>query len=134
MYNSIYKLSKTQQTGAIMQTQSNSQKKIVTKDWMYNFIKTQPTDKVKYMIGKALFKINQRQTIEERQAHTTIKSNGIGFSKPMASRGTKTANYFKYNKTINDQSLHYWTQRTRTGYPRICQYARQLNEIAQTGS
>lgn len=101
--------------------------------------------KIQYIVGRALAAIYKRQTDEEKNQSAATKRNGIGFSKSDARTGSIGARMFnhrfsEYQKTKNDALLInlldpwlviIWSAVDKTGYPRICRYAGQLNEIAK---
>lgn len=100
--------------------------KIVTKDWLTEKIKQNPT----FWIGHALVAIFKNQEQEERAANTTRLKNGIGFSANDARIGSLSAKYFLKHGTLLDWQLKPWLKQNIDCQPRICKYAKQLNEIA----
>jgi len=112
-----------------MEAQTTTQNKpIVTKDWLANKIKENPNK----IIGRALSAIYKNQTDIE-QSYTlgvTIEKNGIGFCKPDARVGTIGARMFNSYGTLQDWVIKIWSAPAKDGYPRICKYANQLQQIA----
>lgn len=81
------------------------------------------------VLGRALLAIYRRQTESEKTAFATKYANGIGFSGPDAKLGSRCAEYFQKNGTLAPWMAKVWLVE-KAGYPRICKYAKQLNEIA----
>lgn len=101
--------------------------KLVTREWLRDKIAEQP-EKV---IARALIAIYARQTADEQRAGVTKFNNGVGFSGADAELGTKCAKAALAGKLL-PWMVKVWSDVTRTGFPKICKYARQLNEIAET--
>lgn len=101
-------------------------KTIVTKDYLKLKVAENPV----LTIGKALVAIYERQTNDEKSALSTTHKNDIGFSAAHARIGSIGAKEFKNNKRLPTWVLKVWEHKDRKGYPRICKYAKQLNEIA----
>lgn len=99
---------------------------IVTKQWLKEKAQKDPA----YVIGRALVAIFYRQTEEEKASNSTSDENGIGFSANDARIGSIGAKYFMKHGTLTDKLLKSWIRIDRNGYPRICKYAKQLNNIA----
>jgi hypothetical protein len=85
----------------------------------------------KKIVGRALVALYQRQTPSEQSSETTKDSNSIGFSSADADVGSRCAKYFLQHQTLLDWMYGVWMQAGKGGYPRICRYSRQLNEIAE---
>lgn len=98
----------------------------VTKEWLAAKVQENPA----YVIGRALAAIYQRQTASEQQAQTTRIQNGIGFSKPDARIGCIGARQF-LNHNQQQWVIDVWLRKAADGLPRICKYAKQLNDIAK---
>ncbi len=81
-------------------------------------------------IMRAVFVINQRQTLDEQNSENTIHSNGIGFTGADARMGTSMAKFFAARGYMTEKQLNYWKKPNVNGIPRICKYAGQLAEIA----
>jgi hypothetical protein len=101
-------------------------KPTITKEWLAKKISENPNK----VIGRALLAIYQNQTHEEQHNATTTRRNGIGFAKPDARIGTIGARQFAAHAILQQWVIKIWSLPARDGYPRICKYASQLNEIA----
>lgn len=99
---------------------------IVTREWLQEQLNIRPT----YTIGRALCAIYQLQTREEQNGGYTKFNNGIGFSAFDADLGTRCAEYFKQHGKLESWMVKIWSAPAKNGFPRICKYTRQLNEIA----
>jgi hypothetical protein len=82
------------------------------------------------LVGRALVALFHRQTAAEQAVNQTEVSNGIGFSGCDARSGSLTARSFMRTGTLAPWQLKRWMKEGSSGYPRICKYAKQLNEIA----
>lgn len=106
---------------------------LVSKDWLRAELArtTHPEYRrsAAEVIGRALVAINNRQEPEERGA--TIFKNGVGFTGTDARFGTKCAEHFQRTGTLEPYMVRVWTFIMPNGYPRICKYSKQLNEIAK---
>jgi hypothetical protein len=103
-------------------------KPVVTKEWLLNKIKENPNK----VVGRALLAIYKNQTQLEQVHSTTNVHNGIGFAKPDARVGTIGARMFQAHGVLQDWCLKLWLHPTKDGFPRICKYANQLQQIAET--
>lgn len=83
-----------------------------------------------HVVGRALVAIFNRQTEDEKNTNNTNRNNTIGFNGPDARSGSLTAKSYLKNNTLQDWQIDQWLKEDRTGYPRLCKYHRQLNEIA----
>ena len=101
-------------------------KVIVTRDSLKALLERDPVR----VVGRALVAIFQNQTEDERANNTTTELNGIGFSGCDARSGVIGAKTFMKNGTLRDWQVDMWLKPAANGYPRICKYARQLNDIA----
>lgn len=81
------------------------------------------------VLGKALVAIYNRQTQDEQAAVATKIKNGVGFTGPDARIGTLGARHFLAHGTLPPWIVKAWLVEKK-GYPRICKYANQLNQIA----
>jgi len=106
---------------------------LITKDWLINYINTQPEDKVANMVGRALVVLLDRQTEDERAANITNHTNSRGFTAFDAKSGSVAAKTFlKYGGFKERWQWERWVKPTgKRGTPRIAKYARQLNEAAE---
>lgn len=100
--------------------------KLVTREWLRDKIAEQP----ERVIARALIAIYERQTSDEQQGAYTRLRNGIGFTGGDAELGTRCAKAALAGK-LEPWMVKIWSSVTRTGFPKICKYARQLNEIAE---
>lgn len=100
--------------------------KLVTREWLRDKVAEQP-EKV---VARALIAIYARQTDEEQRGGYTKFNNGRGFSGADAELGTKCAIAALAND-LRPWMVKIWSSVTRTGFPKICKYTRQLNEIAE---
>lgn len=89
---------------------------------------TSKTDEI-IILGRALVAIYNNQAIEEQANAQTIFKNGRGFTGLDGKLGTRGAKEFLATNTIPEWLARVWLVE-KAGYPRICKYARQLNEIA----
>lgn len=99
---------------------------IVTRDWLKAKIETDPA----LIVGRALVALLKRQAAEEQVGNSTKFKNGAGFSKPDARIGCITAKYYLKHGNLLDWQLKIWVMPDKKGYPRICKYVNQLNQIA----
>lgn len=102
----------------------------VTKEWVQNYIDTQPKSKVVHMVGRALKVLLERQTQDEKLSNNTHEKNGRGFNKADSRSGCLSAKSYMKNGTLADWQVQQWTRLDANGYPRIAKYHRQLNEAA----
>ena len=98
---------------------------IVTKDWLKKKVEENPARTV----GRALVAIFRRQVNEEQSSNHTRYKNGAGFSANDARIGSLAAKYYMAHGTLLDWQIKGWVKDVK-GYPRICKYVKQLNEIA----
>lgn len=102
---------------------------IVTRESLRAMLATADTDQQVKIVGRALVVLLKRQTESERLSHSTNQDNGVGFAGCDAKIGTYSAEgYIKYGHLLPFQ-MEAWL-RERNGFPRICKYAKQLNEAA----
>ncbi len=81
------------------------------------------------IIGRALVVLFERQTESERRSDATNDHNGVGFAGCDAKGGSLTAKSYLARKTLVDWQVQQW-MRPSNGFPRICKYAKQLNQAA----
>ncbi len=105
-------------------------KAIVTHDTIKRMLANPNRNYVETVIGRALLALLDRQTEDEKRAADTRVWNAIGFSGADAKSGTLTAKYFAKHGHLLDWQIAKWTKKAKNGYPRLCKYAKQLNEIA----
>lgn len=108
-----------------MEAQEN--KPVVTKEWLAAKIKENPTK----VIGRALSALYRYQLDSEKSTSSTRANNGVGFAKPDARIGSIGARMFNANGTLQQWVIDIWSMPARDGYPRLCKYANQLQQIAQ---
>ena len=101
---------------------------LVTRDSLQALLERKPVETV----GRALVAIFKTgQTDAERSSNTTAVDNGIGFSGADARSASITAKYFIKHGTLQDWQVEQWTKVAKNGYPRLCKYVKQLNDIAE---
>ncbi len=103
---------------------------IVTKQSLNQMLADASEEKRARIIGRALWALFERQTHDERNSDSTRCSNNIGFASCDAKSGSITAKTFRRTGTLQQWQVDHWMANSN-GYPRICKYARQLNEIAE---
>lgn len=113
-------------------------RQIVTKDWLRAKVWINPaphnsdwpllTPTAPVVVGRALVAIQNRQDANE--VGVTLNLNGRGFAKPDANVGLRCAVHFQKTGTLLPWMLEVWTKPAANGYPRICKYSNQLNEVA----
>lgn len=99
----------------------------VTKEWLMIQLQID-TQKV---LGRALLAIFKRQTWDEKSMNKTKNNNGVGFSKPDARVGCVAARMYMVYGRLDKWMVDVWMMKAKDGYPRICKYASQLNDIAK---
>jgi hypothetical protein len=104
-------------------------KSLVTKESLVAML-TQSRELQIRVIGRALVALLDRQVADEKISASTKFDNGIGFTPGDAYSGTLTAKYFLKHGTLLDWQIDRWMKPTKTGFPRLVKYSRQLNEIA----
>jgi hypothetical protein len=104
---------------------------IVTKQSLNVMLNKADDAKKILIIGRALVALFERQTESEQQANTTANLNGVGFAGSDARSGSLTAKSFLKNKTLAAWQVERWMKPQKDGFPRICKYVKQLNEIAE---
>jgi len=82
-------------------------------------------------VGRAVFVLNQRQTLDEQSSQRTRYRNSQGFNSVDAVMGTSNAQYFAKHGRLTERQLAYWRSPNRRGVMRIAKYAGQLLEIAR---
>ena len=100
----------------------------VTRDSLKALVERNP----EVVVGRALVALFKAgQTDSERSGNTAEVFNGIGFSGADARSASITAKYFIKHGKLLDWQIESWIKPAKNGYPRICKYARQLNDIAE---
>lgn len=102
----------------------------VTRESLHEMLQNDNTNYVQAVIGRALFALFLRQTEDERESNDTRQANSIGFSGADGRSGSLTAKYWMKHKRLETWMVEKWMKPARNGFPRLCKYARQLNEIA----
>jgi len=102
---------------------------LVTKDSLNQMLMQADNAKRIHIIGRALVGLFERQTAAEQSSDVTTNDNGIGFASSDARTGSLTAKSYIARQNLVQWQIDQW-MRPSHGYPRICKYARQLNEIA----
>lgn len=102
---------------------------LVTKQSLTDMLEAADDVKKAQIIGRALVALFDRQTAAEQSTDNTREHNGRGFASCDARGGSLTAKSFLKSKTLAAWQVDRWTT-IKHGYPRICKYAGQLNEIA----
>lgn len=100
--------------------------KLVTREWLREKLAEQP----ERVIARALIVIYELQTSEEQRSAATRVRNGVGFTGADAEIGTRCAKAALAGE-LKPWMVKIWSGVTRTGFPKICKYARQLNEVAE---
>jgi hypothetical protein len=103
---------------------------IVTKQSLEQMLEAADTETKGRIIGRALVGLLRRQTAEEQASNETTVNNNVGFAGCDAKSGSITAKYFLSHGRLEQWQIDRW-MKPSCGYPRICKYDRQLNEIAQ---
>lgn len=103
---------------------------LVTKASLYAMLVDADDRKKAQIIGRALVAIFNRQTAAEQSCDHTQEDNGVGFAGCDAKTGSLSAKSFIKHGSLQGWVVDKWMAPSR-GYPRICKYAKQLNEIAQ---
>lgn len=102
----------------------------ITRETLAEMLNQADDAKKVHIIGRALVALFNRQTASEQGANATAQDNGIGFAGSDARSGSLTAKSYLKNGTLLDWQVQKWMAPSR-GYPRICKYARQLDEVAK---
>lgn len=103
----------------------------VTKQFIENYLSTQPFEKQVQFVGRALVVLFNNQTTAEKQVNTTNEDNGVGFTGADAYSGTLTAKSFLKRGTLQPWQVEKWTKRNRKGTMRLSKYWRQLDAAAK---
>jgi len=77
-------------------------------------------------VGRALVRLNERQTADEQTIKGTKYHNGMGFRPCHARMGTSMAQFFQKAGRLTEKQVAYWRKRDRAGNMRIGIYANQL--------
>jgi len=104
---------------------------IVTKESLRKMLNEADDTKRQHIIGRALVRLFKRQTNSEQMSDSTEQDNGIGFTGGDAKSGSLTAKFYMTHGKLLDWQVERWMRVGKSGYPRICKYDRQLNEVAE---
>lgn len=104
--------------------------KIVTRESLAAMLTNENPAYVQMVIGRALCRLLERQTQSEQSSNATDEDNGVGFTGADAHSGSLTAKYFMKHKKLEDWQVARWMKIGANGFPRLCKYHKQLNEIA----
>ena len=105
-------------------------KKLVTHDTIKHMLANESRAYVEAVNGRALLALLDRQTEDEKGCNDTRVWNAVGFSGADAKSGSLTAKFYAKHGKLLDWQVDKWTKKSKNGYPRLCKYAKQLNEIA----
>lgn len=104
--------------------------KLVTRESLAAMLANENPAYVQMVIGRALCRLLERQTQSEQSSNATDEDNGVGFTGADAHSGSLTAKYFMKHKHLEDWMVERWTKVGKSGFPRLCKYHKQLNEVA----
>ena len=104
---------------------------IVTRESLIRMLNEADMVKRGHIVGRAMVALFNRQTASEQHSNTTLQSNGVGFSGSDSIIGSLTAKSYLKNHTLAPWQIEQWTKPMSNGFPKLCKYVRQLNEIAQ---
>lgn len=104
---------------------------IVTKDSLRTMLNNPNQVYVMHVVGRALTALFKRQTDDEKSSNDTRVWNTVGFSGADAKSGSLTAKSYLKNKKLEQWQVDKWLKIGKNGYPRLCKYHSQLNEIAK---
>lgn len=106
-----------------------SRQAIVTRESLAQMLAQASPAKQIAIVGRAMVALFNRQTEDEQSINDTREHNRIGFSGADAKSGSLTAKAYLKHGTLQDWQVQRWLKISR-GWPRLCKYAKQLNEIA----
>jgi hypothetical protein len=104
---------------------------IVTRESLARMLLEADDVKRQHIIGRALVALFKRQTQAEQANLTTQVDNGVGFTGGDAIGGSLTAKSYLARRQLQPWQVEKWTRTGSNGFPRICKYAKQLDEIAR---
>lgn len=104
---------------------------MVTRESLAAMVAREDNEYVVRVVGRALVAIFNNQTKDEKSANTAAVFNSIGFTGADAKSGSITAKYYLKHGTLLDWQVAKWIAPAKNGFPKICKYARQLDEIAR---
>lgn len=82
-------------------------------------------------VARAVFVLNERQTLDEQISEETKYQNGVGFTGADARMGTSMAQFYTRTGYLTAKQVAYWRKPNKNGVMRIAKYAGQLLEIAE---
>ena len=82
-------------------------------------------------VGRALVRLNERQTADEQKDETTRYKNGAGFRPCHARMGSSMSKWFEGHGYLTSKQAAYWRKRDRKGNMRIGIYAGQLMKVIE---
>jgi hypothetical protein len=82
-------------------------------------------------VARAVFRLNERQTLSEQSAAATLEHNGQGFKSCHAHIGTSMAKFYERAGFLTPKQVLYWRKLNKSGQMRIACYWKQLLEIAE---
>ena len=103
---------------------------IVTRESLRDMLASASAERQQHIVGRALVAIFRRQTQSEQAGDETNRHNGVGFAHCDAYGGSMTAKSYLKHGALMSWQVESWTKVIHTGFPRICKYASQLNEVA----
>jgi hypothetical protein len=103
---------------------------LVTRESLQQMINNADSVKIQHIVGRALVALFERQTEAEKSDNTTKVNNNVGFAGCDSIGGSLTAKTYMRRKALEAWQVEKWTRIASNGFPRICKYASQLNEIA----
>lgn len=104
---------------------------IVTRESLRAMLESSDQKQRAKIIGRALVRLYERQTQAEKNIKATTDDNNAGFASSDAKVGSRVAEgYLKYG-TLLEWQIDVWMRPSASGFPRICRYHRQLNEVAE---
>jgi hypothetical protein len=103
---------------------------LVTRESLTKLVQDTNQEKVQTVIGRALTALLKRQTRSEADSNTTQINNNVGFSGADAYGATLTAKYWLKHKRLEQWQVEKWTRIQSNGFPRLCKYWEQLDQIA----
>jgi hypothetical protein len=80
-------------------------------------------------VAKALVRLTERQTLDEREEKNSKYANGAGFRPAHARMGVAMAEFFELNGYLSPKQVGYWRVTDKNGNMRIGIYANQLLKL-----
>jgi hypothetical protein len=104
----------------------------ITRDSLFEMLAQATPEKRVHIIGRALVALFAYQTAGEQHSNATTQHNNVGFNGADARSGSLTAKSYLKHKTLQDWQVERWMKLGKSGYPRLCKYATQLDRIVKT--